>query len=625
MERTRNGPLPLVVPVLVVLPLVGLALWLSAARWFEADARAALTRRVADAASSAERLLDASVQRQVDATRALGTSPVAWLWVKFQGERLTPSNRSHAQAALDQVTSYAGLLPGVTVYLASERTRAVYQSGAAVAALSPSNPRDAWYPAALAAEGVIVADDPRQVRTSMRVMNGRELIGAVSCVGDISRIAAAALAGSDDERGFAFVLADREGSILISRGPQAGAAASVFDLFDPSERTRVKAAMDVVARPAGMTVDVFASKGKRVLTALTRTSAPGWYLLVSSEVPSLPAVRGAAIAGVTALALALLVAALLVIGISRSRSVQSVVSRLSRQRDEASTLAQKADADVRRLREAVEKLVGGAGKLEAETAAGREAAAETAALLGQADEQSAELRAGILARLSLFSQLSSRVREAADGARGVPTSAASVGSHAASAEEGLNRVITTGSAVGLALENASAAARGSVETAERARLLALNTALEASRPGGQRRVSPQAAEEMRRLAESAAQGAQELSAALEEARENLRSVSRVAQEAGASAHEAAAGCGEISGQVEASVRAMDETAARLESANASAQSLRDGAAMSDRARSAADGVTRILERISALCGEISAVAGEIDAAETAAGETAKEL
>jgi methyl-accepting chemotaxis protein len=624
MERTRNGPLPLVVPALVVLPLVGLALWFSASRWYEADARAALTRRVADAAASAERLLDASVQRQVDATRALGTSPVAWLWVKFQGERLTPSNRSHARAALDQVTSYAGLLPGVTVYLASDRTRAVYQSGAAVAALSASDPRDAWYAAALAAEGVVVADDPRQVRTSMRVMNGRELIGAVSCVGDVTRIAAAALAGSDDERGFAFVLADREGSILLSRGPQAGAAATVFDLFDPAERTRVRAAMDVVARPAGMTVDAFASKGRRVLTALTRTSSPGWYLLVSSEIPAMPAVRTAAIAGMAALALALLLAALLAIGLSRARRVQSVVSRLSRQRDEASALAQKADADARRLRDAAEKLGGSAGKLEAEAAAGQEAAAETAALLGQSDEQSAELRAGILARLSLFSQLSSGVRKAAEGAQEAQSTAASAGSRAASAEEGLNRIITTGSAVGLALENASAAAQRAVETAERARMLALNTALEASRPGGPRRVSPQAAEEMRRLAESAAQGAQELSAALEEARENLRAVSRVAEEAGTSAHEAAVGCGETSGKMEDSVRAMGEAAARLESANASAQSLRDGAAMSDRARSAVEGLARILARISSLCGEITDASGEIDAADSAAAETAKE-
>ena len=76
--------------------------------------------------------------------------------------------------------------------------------------------------------------------------------------------------------------------------------------------------------------------------------------------------------------------------------------------------------------------------------------------------------------------------------------------------------------------------------------------------------------------------------------------------------------------MEASVRVMNDAAARLESANASAQSLRDGAAVSDRARSAADGVALILARISSVCGEISGIAGELDAAEAADGETAKE-
>ncbi len=68
------------------------------------------------------------------------------------------------------------------MYLASERTRTVYQDGAAVAALSPGDPRDGWYAASLRTEGVLVSDDPRMVRTSMRVMNGPTLLGALACV-----------------------------------------------------------------------------------------------------------------------------------------------------------------------------------------------------------------------------------------------------------------------------------------------------------------------------------------------------------------------------------------------------------------------------------------------------------
>ena len=97
-------------------------------------------QRLVDAAAAVERQLDDAVQRQAEATRALGTSPMVWLWVKFQGERLTPSNLFHAQTALAEVTNYASLVPGVTVYLASERTRTVYRDGAAVAALSRGDP-----------------------------------------------------------------------------------------------------------------------------------------------------------------------------------------------------------------------------------------------------------------------------------------------------------------------------------------------------------------------------------------------------------------------------------------------------------------------------------------------------
>src|SRR5271157_4120781 len=204
MERTRNGLFPLVIPALLVVPLAGLALIFFAVRWFDSDAQAALRHRVVDTAASVGRQLDASVQRQAEATRALGTSPMVWLWVKFQGEHLSPSNRSHAQWALGEVANYSAVLPGTTVYLASERTRTVYEGGAAVAALSRDAPGDSWYAAALGTEGVLVSDDPRALRTSMRVMNGQTLLGAISCVGDLPALAAGAFAAAAEEPGFSF-------------------------------------------------------------------------------------------------------------------------------------------------------------------------------------------------------------------------------------------------------------------------------------------------------------------------------------------------------------------------------------------------------------------------------------
>ncbi|MGA2640331.1 MAG: hypothetical protein ABSG21_05425, partial [Spirochaetia bacterium] len=268
MERTRNGLFPLVIPALLMVPLAGLALLFLAVRWFDADAEAALRRRVVDTAASVGRQLDASVQRQAASTRALGTSPMVWLWVKFQGERLSPSNRFHAQSALDEVTNYSGILPGVTVYLASERTRTVYQGGAAVAALSPDDSRDSWYAASLRTEGVLISDDLRSLRTSMRVMNGQNLLGAISCVGELAALAEGAFSAAAEEPGFSLVLADGEGSVVLARGEAASAAPTVFDMFKPSARSGVRAAMDAVVRPGAMSAEVFPAKGRNLLTAV---------------------------------------------------------------------------------------------------------------------------------------------------------------------------------------------------------------------------------------------------------------------------------------------------------------------------------------------------------------------
>ncbi|HET6450277.1 MAG TPA: hypothetical protein VFI08_03160, partial [Spirochaetia bacterium] len=119
-HRPGTGPLPLLVPALVVLPLAGLAFWLGAWRWFQADAHAGLSRQLAGATVAVERQLDAAVQRQADTTRTLATSPTTWLWVKFQGQRLTVSNRAHAEAALASLTSFSALVPGALLYLASD-------------------------------------------------------------------------------------------------------------------------------------------------------------------------------------------------------------------------------------------------------------------------------------------------------------------------------------------------------------------------------------------------------------------------------------------------------------------------------------------------------------------------
>jgi methyl-accepting chemotaxis protein len=613
MERTRNGLFPLVIPALLMVPLAGLALLFLAMRWFDADTEAALRHRVVDTAASVGRQLDATVQRQTAATRALGTSPMVWLWVKFQGERLSPSNRSHAQLALDEVTNYSGLLPGVTVYLASERTRTVYQGGAAVAALSSTDALDSWYPASLRTEGVLVSDDQRVLRTSMRVMNGQTLLGAISCVGDVPVLAAAAFSAAAEEPGFSFVLADGEGSVVFARGDAASAVSTVFDIFSPAERGSVRAAMDTVVRPGAMSLDEFAAKGRRLFTAVTRTTAPGWYLFVSTDIARVPVTRIILLAGVTAAALALLVAALLLVGIARARKIESVVRRLERERDAAAGIVRDVGAAALRLRSAAGTLRERAAILAAEAAGGKAAGAEAASLLGEAEDRSAEVRSGIAARVSLLDELASSARDAAGNAREARSAAETAGLSAAAAEEQLNRVITTGSAVSLSVENAVKGVDAVVEAAERIRLLALNAALEASRSGGQ---GARVADEMRKLAEESAGHAQALAAALADAHGSMRIVSRAAQDAGKAVHHATAQSAESTHGLDAASQGVEGMISRLEAANVSAARLREEVGFTDRGRSAVEGVARIMARIEALCADIASLAAAV-AAESA--------
>jgi hypothetical protein len=627
MERARTGPFAFVVPALVVLPLAGLALWFGAWRWYESDTRVSLGRRLSAAAAAVERQVDAAVQRQADTTHTLATSPTTWLWVKFQGERLTVSNRAHAEAALASLTSFSGLVPGASLYLASERTRTVYQGGAAVAALSRDDARDSWYAAALADEGVVVSGDPRAVRTSMRVMNGRDLLGAVSCVTPASALAGRALDAAADEPAFTFVLSDSSGAIVAARGPRAAAAATVFDLFDSGERARVSAVTGAATRPGELTAGTFSAAGRRVLAAATVTAAPGWRVMVASDLAGLPIGRTLLIAAIAAAALLLVGGALLLMDTRRSRLAGARLDSLERDldsarkdRDSAQGLARELREAAFNVREATARLGERVRTLGAETAAGRSGCDETLHSIGESEGRSAELRSGIAAHLPLLGGVASGIREVIGKAReslpgaSAPAAAAGAAATAAAAEE-INVILTTGSAVTLALDNAGKGAGAMEEAAERARMVALNAALVSSRPGGRRQGSAQAADEMRRIAEDAAAAARSLASALEEARAGMRAVSRAAQEAGRMSHEAvAAAAPRATGgavELDRALRDLEDQLGRLEAANLGAEALRGEAASGDRSRSAAEGTARIMERVGTLCGEIAALASTV--------------
>ena len=675
--RPRLGALPLLVPALVVLPLAGLALWFGAWKWFQADARAGLSRRLEGAASAVERQLDAAVLRQAEATRTLATSPTTWLWVKFQGQRLTVSNRAHAEAALASLTSFSGLLPGVSLYLASERTRTVYQAGSAVAGITNGDPATAWYPASLSMDQVVTSADSTSLRTSMRVMNGHELIGAVSLVSDLPALAAGALAESEEEPDFTFALADAGGNILIARGPRASTAANVSDLVDAGQKSKLEKLLSGPARPGEVSTAEILSRGTRLLGAAALTGAPGWRVLVLSEIPALPVGRTLLVIAVALIALLLTGGALYVIGSRRSKHTEALLASLEgernaleRDRDAARALAGELGAAARRLKEAALQLGDRAGALASEAASGKAGTREALLAIQEAEERSAELRSGIAARVPLLEGVATGIRQLVERSRDKEPEGASSAARqaepeapvvsaspdtvaaAAGAEEEINVILTSGSAVTLALDNAGRTAAVMEAAAEKARLVALNAALESSRPRERRQGSAQGADEMRKIAEDAASTARSLAAALEEARAGMRAVSRAAQEAGRMSHQAAAALrqdpedAESEGGQEPAVepvveptgepapsevaapdpaeqlRSLESQLARLEAANLSAERLRGEAASSDRVRSAAEGVARIMERVGTLCGEVAALASTVSRETTKAASEA---
>ena len=365
-----------------------------------------------------------------------------------------------------------------------------------------------------------------------------------------------------------------------------------------------------------------------MLAAVTRTGAPGWYLFALTAAPRVPAGRAVALGAIAAAALAVLLAALLMVGRARDRRSETLIGLMQEERDTANAIAHDVGAAALRLRSVAGTLRERAAVLAAEAASAATSGNEAAGLLAQAEDRSAELRSGFAARLPLLTELASSARDAAAKSREARSAAETAAARAAEAEVELNRVITAGSAVSLAVENAVKEVDGVVQAAERTRLLALNAALEASRSAG--RGGARMADDMRRVAEEAGARAQALAAALEEARSNARAVSRSAQEAGAAVHTASTRSSDSSRALDSAWEGVDGVLSKVEAAGISAGRLRDDAGISDRGRSAVAGVTRVMRRIEELCTEIAEIAASVStesahAAQKASGHDALPL
>jgi methyl-accepting chemotaxis protein len=623
MPRKRLSPLPLLLPAIVLVPLCGVLAYLYVSSWHAADAQAAVSLRLHDSALLIGRELEAAVARQKAATQLISQSPGLHLWMKFEGARPTPSNRAHSEAALREAVNYSRLLPGVTLLMAAEKTRIVYKNGAPLHALSRNTPEDSWYFSSLKAGDTVVTWDLRAIRASTRVMEGRRTLGAVSCTSDVSGLAAGVLVPGFSREGLTVALANSDGEVVGAGGAETSGVRTIFDEYPAEEHDAVAAVLSALFRSDQVSYFTSTAGTRAVRTAAVRTPVPGWYLFISADFPDrLPLSRIVRLAGVTAATLVLLLLALLMTGLGRSRSTRALLSGYTRGRQSARTALAEIGDSAGDAQSAAAKLQSLGGQLAREAAAAVQAGAEADALLSRAEAREGEIRDGATARGSLLAQLAAVVHEAVDRSLALRGAAETISASAARAEEGLTRVITTWASASHAVDKAAKGIGAIAESARRLRLLSLNAALEAARAGATGHGLSSITEEIRALAEDANARVQAIAASLAEAGGSSAGAAAATQEAGRSVHEGAAASAEAARAIGGAWDGAMPLLHQVDGANTGAARVGEDASLTDRGRSAVQGLSRIVARIGVLAAEMAELAGRAAAGTTRAAHAA---
>jgi hypothetical protein len=614
MPGKRASLFPLLLPAVVCVPLAAVILFVLVGVWHGMDARAFSDARRADAVLRAETSLENAVSEQMTVTGLLSRSPLVWLWVKFQGQRLTASNRSHAENALAEIGNYARMVPGLTVYLASATTGLLYRDGAPVRTLRQADPQDAWYFAALRTDALLTVVEGGNVRTSARIMNGADLLGVISCVRDASAIGKEIFPPPLTQRGLTAALLDPQGQVLAATAPGGTVARTAAALLPGVRADAIQAALRAVADPNGAdALETLEGRSQGSLLGVTLVHAApmeGAILVALPVAADLSWARILALIIVPAACLGLILGSLATLARRRMGRVASLLQHQEQAEESARRAFTRIDASARSAQSAAENLRALAVTIGTEASAGVASSAGAAEAFARDEERDAEIRSGIAGRLTLMDELTASIDAALQRSRATTAAAQAVGGHAAKAGEELSRVITLGAAAAGAVDKAARGAQSLVEESGRLNLIAMNAAMEAARAGASGQRLSRMAEEVKGFADDASTRAKQLSASLAEAGEGLAGVSRAAQTAGQAVHETGAAAAAAPG----AVTAWDDTAAvlaRAQAAGVSAARLRDQAARSDRGRSVLEGIGKIIGRIRGLAGQAADLAGSV--------------
>ncbi len=623
MPGKRASLFPLLLPAVICVPLAAVVIFFLVDAWHASDARAAADKRRADAALRAEMAYQETVRQQGSATGLLSRSTLVWLWVKFQGEHLTASNRFHADISLAEIANYASFIRGATVYLASAKTGLLYRDGAPVRALRATDPQDRWYFDALKTDALLTVTEGSVVRTSARIMDESSLLGVVSLVCDAATIGADIFPPALAERGITAALTDPQGGILAVTALGGTSARTVAELFPGANATTLQSALRALVKEGALSTFEATQGGKIIGVTAVRAAPTGGAIVVAAEIPSgMPWLRIVLLAVVPAASLALIVAALSVMALRRMGSLSSLLDRRSRESESARTAFTRIDASARSAQSAAVNLRALAGSIVGEASAGVTSAGEARALFAGSEEQDAELRAGITGRLSLLDRLADSIHASLAQSRGAQAALLSVGPDAGRAEEDIGRIITLGSAAASAVDRAAKGVESLLEASGKLNLLAVNAALEAVKAGPAGQGLSRVADQVKGFADDASSRARMLQAALAEAVDRLADATAAAQQAGKLVHAAAAAA---EGVATGPTGAWEETStliAKAEGAGVSAARLQEQADHSDRGRSALEGMTKILTRIRELAARAADLAGSVASDTESAARTA---
>ena len=599
MPQPRKSLLPLLLPAIVLVPLAAALSILVVSAGHGRDAREAASGLARADVRLVAREIEGAVRARQAAADTLSRSPAVREWMDGGGP---PTERAEKDLA-----GIIGLFADASLLAASAHDAVLYRDGAAAGALSRDNPADSWYFAGLGQAGSVAqASAQSKVLLSAEALrDGDRGIGVVAVETPISALAAQAFraaAGSP-----IVVLTDQVGAILHVAGAAASGARTISDIFPRIERRIFIASMQSSSPDLEPRLFDDLSGGRPLVIAAARLAAPDWRLFVAESVEeALPLRRAALLGGVALASLALILLWTGLLAAARRRESALLEEHLAREAREA-----RADLDVaaRRSREAqsaVARVSEGLRAVAKESEGAMLATSELAPLL-------ARTAAALVDRASLLARAIDAIGRSAQGAERAGEAAAAAAAAASRAEQSLAPAAPAAASVARTAGRIKGRVAAFGGLAERVRLLSLNAAVDAGRGEEGTKKLLRAVEEIQAIAGQASESARalaaELAASVESAEAAREGVERGGQDVRLVSERAAEVAASLVGIRDSAQIVRQEGSASLEALPAGS-ALAEDAALSDRASSALEGLSRIGGRIAALSREIDGAAGE---------------